>query len=364
MLSFLKRWVVPNVTPILLIGLYGYVMYSFCHELAYKLIYLHYGLRAFYLAAVVVYSLLAAITLALWFQLKFLADPGTFAPQQHLDNIEQTPYFLSDPYGFPLFCSSCQSYKPLRVHHSTNHGRCVVKFDHFCIFLNAVVGYANYPVFIKLLVWFTVKWLFVLIVDVIFVNRVFTVDRHVNIHLIALAIACGFWLMLAGGLLASNLLKYIGANFTTVEEIAKRKPLDLHLSVVDGSLRKVVKIDPDLRSSLFDTRSFKQNWNQVFYCYQDRKLGSIARTVAYILLPFFDPWFVTKTFVQNKRHAVTIWEYNAMSNVKISDESWEIIQQKLRLDDLSQCWVLSMMLLKEMTDLESPSTADLKQRQE
>jgi len=46
------------------------------------------------------------------------------------------------------FCSRCKAFKPARAHHDSVTGRCVVKLDHFCPWVNNAVGVFNHKFFL------------------------------------------------------------------------------------------------------------------------------------------------------------------------------------------------------------------------
>ena len=51
------------------------------------------------------------------------------------------------------FCKKCQNVKPPRAHHDSVTGRCVYEMDHFCPWMNNVVGYNNYRYFMMFLLY-------------------------------------------------------------------------------------------------------------------------------------------------------------------------------------------------------------------
>ncbi|KAI9104734.1 DHHC palmitoyltransferase-domain-containing protein [Phlyctochytrium arcticum] len=53
----------------------------------------------------------------------------------------------------PSFCTICNSFKPERTHHCRRCGRCVLRMDHHCEWLNTCIGHANHGHFIRFLVF-------------------------------------------------------------------------------------------------------------------------------------------------------------------------------------------------------------------
>ena len=47
------------------------------------------------------------------------------------------------------FCEVCKHFKYPRAHHSTRHGKCVFRMDHFCVFAGNIVGLYNFNIFIQ-----------------------------------------------------------------------------------------------------------------------------------------------------------------------------------------------------------------------
>lgn len=62
------------------------------------------------------------------------------------------------------FCRRCQSWKPPRSHHCSMLGTCVLKMDHFCLWVVNSVGLLNYKFFLLFLVYTTLACMETLIV--------------------------------------------------------------------------------------------------------------------------------------------------------------------------------------------------------
>ena len=70
------------------------------------------------------------------------------------------------PSADPTFCEKCQVWRPPRCHHCSVCNRCVLQFDHHCMWVNQCIGYNNYRHFVLMLFflmlgcWYGVALLF------------------------------------------------------------------------------------------------------------------------------------------------------------------------------------------------------------
>ena len=53
----------------------------------------------------------------------------------------------------PRYCRKCSSWKPERTHHCSVSGRCILKMDHYCLWVVNCVGLLNYKFFLLFLAY-------------------------------------------------------------------------------------------------------------------------------------------------------------------------------------------------------------------
>ncbi|KXZ50012.1 hypothetical protein GPECTOR_18g166 [Gonium pectorale] len=114
------------------------------------------------LGSVIVVVVYSAVTgLAVWSYLAAVTqEPGRvpqgwhpFADEQQaraeLERMSYSSFYFDrrDPRR-PRFCKRCQAWKPERAHHCSVTGRCVLRMDHWCIWVVNCVGLLNYKSFL------------------------------------------------------------------------------------------------------------------------------------------------------------------------------------------------------------------------
>jgi len=83
----------------------------------------------------VMFIFLVAMAVISHLQVMF-SDPGTVPRNAQ-------PLTRSDPSQPETICGRCDAYKPTRAHHCRICGRCIVRMDHHCPWMNNCVGWAN-----------------------------------------------------------------------------------------------------------------------------------------------------------------------------------------------------------------------------
>ncbi|XP_063824480.1 palmitoyltransferase ZDHHC6-like [Ostrinia nubilalis] len=182
----------------------------------------HASLGGFVHAAI--FLAFAAATLYYFLQ-SLLEGPG-FVPYGWKPAKEEDTQFLQ-------FCNVCNGYKAPRSHHCRKCGRCVMKMDHHCPWINCCVGHRNHCYFVIFLGSATIGCLQAAIVLTICVYQV--INRIANIQsrterdpaiyltvstfvltLLALGMALG--VVLAVGALLYIQVRSIFRNRTTIED--------------------------------------------------------------------------------------------------------------------------------------------------
>lgn len=185
--------------------------------------------------ALVMSAFTVVVVLCVWSYLATVTvDPGRVPPgwhpfpdEQHaraeLERMSYSNYYFDrrDPRR-PRFCKRCQAWKPERAHHCSVSGRCVLKMDHWCIWVVNCVGLLNYKFFLLFIFYAALGCLLALAVLLKSMIDFFNNRLHGSSAPLVFIVSItsgAFALSLAGFLAMHGQL--IAANCTTIEMYEK-----------------------------------------------------------------------------------------------------------------------------------------------
>lgn len=143
-------------------------------------------------------------------------------PRPGIEDFWHRDVFVCDPNGLPIWCDTCQNWKPDRTHHSQDVGRCTRKMDHFCPWVGGVVGERALKFFIQFMFY---TMIFTCYATVVLGFYVAHYKDDVQLF-VALGLA-GFFLLFSTGMVF-NSFNLVFQNLTTIENISRR----VYLAVV------------------------------------------------------------------------------------------------------------------------------------
>lgn len=227
-----------KMLPLLVICMAGYTIYVYCYVYCWNEV-INFHSRETGIIFIAVFSVFLALLVITWCQI-LMVGPGRVArtPQSiFLPSVQQPQgqllqpdsrlavlpkVFVCDPHGYPLWCSTCQSVKLDRVHHSAELQRCVPKMDHLCNWVGGVIGETNYKAFLQFIFYFEVLLLFSVVTLAIFAHKYYVRTGTAAAHLIIVFALAGMWFLLLIGFLLVH-VRYTLHNITTIEHLKHNK---------------------------------------------------------------------------------------------------------------------------------------------
>ncbi|CUM46179.1 Palmitoyltransferase PFA5 [Debaryomyces fabryi] len=215
-----------KIIPICVISGLGYIDFACFYSLGYQEIYKYHS----HGVAISLWVILAwcEICVIVYWILLLIEGPGRsprvrpFNLYNSEDTSDLTPvpdYFFCDESGYPYWCSQCQSIKLPRTLHLKDKNFCVLKFDHYCVWVGTVIGQKNYKYFLKFVIWFLMFFIVALIYLLRYTKlNYYRGTQDIDHNYIVLYILSGFWILILLALLIVH-LHYVVYNMTTVDDI-------------------------------------------------------------------------------------------------------------------------------------------------
>jgi len=160
-----------------------------------------------------------------------------------LERFYSKDVFVCENDGLPRWCSSCRTWKPDRVHHSSEIDRCVKKMDHYCPWVGSIISETSFKFFVQF-VSYTAAYCIVCLVACVLCLR----DQKATIQpldgfVIAITALSAFFGLFTFGMSILS-LRYIFLNLTNVEDLRQKS------TVHQLAIRVPLNIEPGPRYNL------------------------------------------------------------------------------------------------------------------
>ncbi|CAH2354129.1 palmitoyltransferase Pfa5p [[Candida] railenensis] len=221
----IPKIIVPFVTLLILV----YLNFACFYSLAYQEIYIQHQAHGVAISLWTLGCIFDILIVTYWILL-YVKGPGR-APvikgfnlydQEGTEYSQLPKYFLGDENGYPYWCSNCQSIKLPRSFHSKDSGYCVMKFDHYCLWVGSSIGQDNYGYFLKFALYCLSNFLISLIYLAVYTRSALVETTSINTNYIFIYILSGFFSIFLIALLGSNVW-YIMNNMTTLDDLSRKQ---------------------------------------------------------------------------------------------------------------------------------------------
>ncbi|KAI5247134.1 zf-DHHC-domain-containing protein [Aureobasidium subglaciale] len=161
---------------------------------------------------------------------------GELPPPPGTEQFYSKDVFACDQNGLPIWCGTCNNWKPDRSHHGSDVGRCVLKMDHFCPWVGGVVGERNFNFFIQFCSYAGIYALFVMIVMAVFVAEARSRGNALGGNWIAGLTLGAVFTLFAGGMAMTSIGLAL-KNLTTIDNIGHQRRV-MHIAVLVDSTQQ------------------------------------------------------------------------------------------------------------------------------
>lgn len=130
-------------------------------------------------------------------------------------SISPPDIYPCDDRGYPIWCSTCQSLKMSRTHHSNKLGYCVPRFDHYCVWIGSVIGRSNHRMFVQFTFYLMISSL-IMVISI--GSQMKKLKHHTSGNVYAVFILACCALFMVGPLFLTHVY-YMCCNRTSIEVI-------------------------------------------------------------------------------------------------------------------------------------------------
>ncbi|KAI1420721.1 DHHC palmitoyltransferase-domain-containing protein [Xylaria sp. FL1777] len=137
--------------------------------------------------------------------------------------------FVCETDGRPKWCSECCNWKPDRVHHSSEIGRCVYRMDHYCPWAGGMIGENSFKFFVQFTTYTALFCAVVLGASAYALRRQVQQGASPDPFFLAVIVIAAFF-GLFSFLMTATSARYLLQNMTNVDILSFRQKV-YHLAV-------------------------------------------------------------------------------------------------------------------------------------
>jgi len=173
----------------------------------------------------VIFCVLVGATLAMHLKVMFTNPGAVPSDAEPPKTKKRNPSLTGDP-KMEVICGRCDAFRPPRAHHCMTCGRCIVRMDHHCAWVNNCIGARNQKHFLLFLLYLHITSLY----SLIFMTYHLLVCRHAY---------CNLWSDLSWWLLWSVfVLSFFSVMFTFFMLLSQVHAMATGLGAVDRMMSK------------------------------------------------------------------------------------------------------------------------------
>ena len=169
--------IIRNISPFFTISICNLVLFSFCLLHRFLLPYWYINCGFFYYIIAKIFSFFHVFYILINYTLSCITKPGSLDDFKHSTYYKKHNPYITNELSFNHlpkkqgsylidFCNKCNENKPIRAHHCSLCGICVLKMDHHCPWINNCIGLNNHRFFVLFITHLCLFCLFIIVINV------------------------------------------------------------------------------------------------------------------------------------------------------------------------------------------------------